>query len=492
MTDLQPDPGDPTAIPDPSDPQPDLPPIEPSEPDAEAVVAEGEVPALREPDADLDLDPQTQADLDADQPSATGASIVDPDVVDSAAVGAAATGVAATGPIAAAAWTTVPVAPDPEATEAALAALAARPEVTLEPPEPPVALAAGSGAEPPDQGTPVLLVGGILIGAFIAALAIVILLFRPFDSGTSPDASFSPSPVVTASPSASPSDLAIVDTPNFRGLSLEAAQAQADANGLVLRVSMVETDSEDPGTVLGQDPPAGEPVAKGTTVTLSVAAEPSTVAVPDLVDLPEDEALAALEDAGLEAGDRSEASDATIADGNVISSDPEAASEVEPGSAVDYVVSSGAALVAVPDLVDLPEDEALAALEDAGLEAGDRSEASDATIADGNVISSDPEAASEVEPGSAVDYVVSSGAALVAVPDLVDLPEDEALAALEDAGLEAGDRSEAERRHDRGRQRHQLRSRGGQRGGARLRGRLCRLQRCGPRRRARSRGPARG
>ena len=46
------------------------------------------------------------------------------------------------------AWTTTPVAPDPEATEAALAALAARPEVTLEPPEgpPPPALASGPRA----------------------------------------------------------------------------------------------------------------------------------------------------------------------------------------------------------------------------------------------------------------------------------------------------------------------------------------------------------
>ena len=43
------------------------------------------------------------------------------------AVGAGVGMAAATG---AAAWTTTPVAPDPEATEAALAALAARPEVT--------------------------------------------------------------------------------------------------------------------------------------------------------------------------------------------------------------------------------------------------------------------------------------------------------------------------------------------------------------------------
>ena len=97
----------------------------------------------------------------------------------------------------------MPVAPDPEATEAALAALAARPEVTLEPPEGPPP-PASSGAEPPDEGTPVLLVGGILVGAFIVALAIVILLFRPFDSGVNPDVTISPSPIASVMPSESP------------------------------------------------------------------------------------------------------------------------------------------------------------------------------------------------------------------------------------------------------------------------------------------------
>ena len=97
----------------------------------------------------------------------------------------------------------------------------------------------------------------------------------------------------------------------------------------------------------------------------------------------------------------------------------------------------------MPDLVDLPEGAALAALDDAGLEPGARSEAFSDTIAAGNVLSSDPEAAEEVAPGSEVAYVVSSGPEMVAVPDLVDLPDDDALAALDDAGLEPGEASEA-------------------------------------------------
>ena len=112
--------------------------------------------------------------------------------------------------------------------------------------------------------------------------------------------------------------------------------------------------------------------------------------MPDLVDQSEDDALTLLEDAGLEAGSRTEAFSDAIAAGNVVSSAPAASAEVEPGSAVSYVVSLGVEPVPVPDIVDLPEDEALAALDEAGLAAGERSEAFSDTIATGNVVASTP------------------------------------------------------------------------------------------------------
>ena len=75
----------------------------------------------------------------------------------------------------------------------------------------------------------------------------------------------------------------------------------------------VETTEAEPDTVIDQDPEAGALVAGGSTVTATVADEVEPVAVPDLVDLPEDDALAALDDAGLEPGARSEAFSDTVA-----------------------------------------------------------------------------------------------------------------------------------------------------------------------------------
>ena len=360
-------------------------------------------------------------------------------------------------------WATTPVQPDPAATAAALAALSAPPDVydqglsagdvpAEELPydeaaygQPPSDDLPPAWEEPADDRNPVLLVGGILIGALIVALGMIFLLFRPFDSGTpiaSP--SLSPSPIVSPSPSPSvePTEEAFgtVGTPDFQGLSLDDAQTEADDAGLILQIEDVETDEVEPDTVLDQDPAPGIVLEVGSTVRLSVAVAVETVAVPDLVGLAADEAEAALEDAGL-TGDASEAFDATVPAGTVVSQEPAPDTELAAGSAVSYVVSAGPAPVAVPDLVGLAADEAEAALEDAGL-TGDASEAFDATVPAGTVVSQEPAPDTELAAGSAVSYVVSAGPAPVAVPDLVGLAADEAEAALEDAGL-TGDASEA-------------------------------------------------
>ncbi len=431
MTDQKPDPGDLTPSTDapPTSPQPEDPALAPEQPE-DVVPPNGEdVAAEPSEEAGVDeaVDAEHEAEVVADEYEAAAGTVVETEAeaADAAAAGAA--------------WTTTPVAPDPEATEAALAALAAKPEMTL---EPPISLS-GDGGEPPEEGTPVLLVGGILVGAFIVALAIVLILFRPFDSPTDVDASPSPSPVLTAMPSAGPSAIATVDTPNFQGLTLADAEAKADDYGLVVRVNQVETDQVEPDTVLGQDPPPGEAVDVGSTIELSVAAAVPTNPVPDVAGLSQDDAVKAIQDAGFKVGTITGEPSDTVKAGIVISSDPKADAEASPASKIALVVSTGPELVVVPDLVDLAEADALAALDDVGLLPGDVTEATDASVVAGHVISSDPAADAEVDPGSAVDYVLSLGPELVAVPDLVDLAEADALAALDDVGLLPGDVTEA-------------------------------------------------
>ena len=71
-----------------------------------------------------------------------------------------------------------------------------------------------------------------------------------------------------------------MDTPNFQGKTLEDAEATADDYGLVVRVSQVETDGFEPGTVISQDPLPVRPSRSVRTIDLSVAAAMPTTAGP--------------------------------------------------------------------------------------------------------------------------------------------------------------------------------------------------------------------
>ena len=130
--------------------------------------------------------------------------------------------------------------------------------------------------------------------------------------------------------------------------------------------------------------------------------------IPDVRDSAAADAEAALTDAGLVVSTEDRSND-NIAAGDAIRTDPAAGETVPVGSEVLLTISTGPAPVAVPDIVGLPEEDASVALADLNLQTGNRTEAIDAAIPAGSVINQDPVAGTEVDEGTAVDYVVSSG-----------------------------------------------------------------------------------
>jgi eukaryotic-like serine/threonine-protein kinase len=131
-----------------------------------------------------------------------------------------------------------------------------------------------------------------------------------------------------------------ISAPQLVGLSLDQAQAMADRMGFSLDVSIDENDSEQPNTVLSQEPSQGAPVAAGGTISVVVSQQSASVTVPALVGLTESEALSSLQAVGLRAGRRAESFDASPA-GTLISSDPQAGDVVARDTPVDYAVSLG-------------------------------------------------------------------------------------------------------------------------------------------------------
>ena len=130
--------------------------------------------------------------------------------------------------------------------------------------------------------------------------------------------------------------------------------------------------------------------------------------VPDVVEMSWERANEVLFDNDLQ-GRRLEESSDTIAEGDVIRTDPAADTSVSPGQVVDVYVSTGQEVATVPPLESLTRAEATAALEAAGLTLGAVRGMNDPDIAADVVLSADHASGTEVPRGTAVNLVVATG-----------------------------------------------------------------------------------
>lgn len=156
--------------------------------------------------------------------------------------------------------------------------------------------------------------------------------------------------------------------------------------------------------------------------------------VPELTGVPEGEArnqLAVFKWSILIRAERSDDVDL----GEVIRTEPPAGSTLAEGAELTLVVSEGATLAVLPDVVGLTREDAVAALTTQGLQPVETAVDSD-TVPAGSVVSwmvteqPDLGAGSEVLKGTQVNIVVSSGPSLRSVPELIGLSEEAALALL--------------------------------------------------------------
>jgi serine/threonine-protein kinase len=140
-------------------------------------------------------------------------------------------------------------------------------------------------------------------------------------------------------------------------------------------------------------------------VTLFVSRGQFQFEVPNVVGLTEDEAVAAIESAGLVVGERT-TQPSEEPEGTVISQDPAAGEQVPGGSEVNLVVSSGPEIttVVVPDVVCFTFAEAARELRDLGLvvEQAGQEPSNPACPAPNRVVRQEPVAGTEVETGTSV------------------------------------------------------------------------------------------
>jgi len=193
-----------------------------------------------------------------------------------------------------------------------------------------------------------------------------------------------------------------VTLPNVVGET--ATQAQSTLQGLGLTVQQVQqpTPNQAAGNVLSMNPPAGTKTTRGTTVTLTVSEMPQ-VTVPAVTGQSQVTASNTLQALGLQVQITPQNS-TTVPAGQVISSNPPAGTMVAKGSSVQLIVSTGPQTVAVPNVIGQTSTNAIHALTGAGLSV----QASCSPSGTTTVISQNPTAGTQVNPGSTVAITCSS------------------------------------------------------------------------------------
>ena len=165
--------------------------------------------------------------------------------------------------------------------------------------------------------------------------------------------------------------------PNFIGHTMEETALLAKKSKMKYQViDSVYTSLVPRGCVADQNPKPGFRVKKWRNITLTINAfHPEMVAVPDLVDLPLRQAIALIEDAGLEPGDLRYKSDLSV---NVVlnqllnGKDVTPGDSVQKGSMIDLVLGKGLSnqRTSVPDLTGMHLEPAKNRIREASLNLG--------------------------------------------------------------------------------------------------------------------------
>ena len=255
-------------------------------------------------------------------------------------------------------------------------------------------------------------IGGFLIGAVIVVILIIVIgnMTGLFNRNRTHDSS-SNSAVTSSSSSQQ------VEVPDFLGSTLEEAQEEAERYNLTVEQAGTEASDEyEAGQILSQDPKEGTSVEEGSVVRVTVSSGPETVYanVPaGIVGASQSEAEQAIRAAGLVPQAQNASSD-SVKIGYVISVDPGEGAQVEEGSSVTIVVSTGPeetpepeVTVKIPDLIGWSQEEAIWALEDQGLNYT-VVEGYDATLHIGDVIDMDPGVGEEVPEGTTVTLTINT------------------------------------------------------------------------------------
>jgi eukaryotic-like serine/threonine-protein kinase len=199
----------------------------------------------------------------------------------------------------------------------------------------------------------------------------------------------------------------VVTVPSLDGLTIEQAAETLAKYELRIGAQTPEISERPEGTIIAQQPAAGEGIEQGQAVNVTVSTGREQSTVPQLVGLTTlDDVRIALSDFGLVLGAITE-SDSSQPGGYVLEQNPGEGTQVAAGSTVDIVVSSG--LVEVPDVTGATEAQARSDLAQAGFEV-QVVEQESSISSPGQVLAQSPQPGTQLARGSLVTITVAIAA----------------------------------------------------------------------------------
>lgn len=204
-----------------------------------------------------------------------------------------------------------------------------------------------------------------------------------------------------------------VQVPNLDGLTVEQAQKSLDKVNLQLGAQTAELSERPQGTIIAQQPGAGEMLEQGQGVNVTVSSGKEQATVPQLVGLTSIEAArVALSDVGLQLGEIKEQDSDQPAD-YVLEQSPVEGTQVDAASAVSITVSTGN--VVVPDVIGLSEAQARSDIVQAGFDVQVITQETD-SAAPGTVLAQSPQAGEALERGKVVTVTVATATVQPTLP----------------------------------------------------------------------------
>lgn len=172
--------------------------------------------------------------------------------------------------------------------------------------------------------------------------------------------------------------------------------------------------------------------AASATATPEASDSAQKVTVENVAGMTTEKAKTALSQKGLSNVKVSEQQSDTVSAGKVISTDPEAGTEVEKDAEITLIVSSGTSTVQVPSVASMPVSKAKSTLAAEGFNAVEGSKVYSDTVKAGLVAYSNPKGGAQASKGATITLYISKGPkrTTTTVPDLMGMTKAQAKEAL--------------------------------------------------------------